>query len=319
MLVAGEAGAQIHKVCPQGEELAADMDDLISVQDEPFGGTSIYAQFRVFRLAAANGVKVMLDGQGADEMLAGYRPYIAARALSLLRRGRIDRALSFLWQSSKLPGTSALRMLLRALGLALPGGLQGPAMFLAGESLMPRWMNSSWFARAGVRGRVLWRSKSKHARLEQLEQAVTANALPMLLRYEDRNSMAHSVESRVPFLTPSLVNFVLSLPEEYLLSPDAASKAVFREAMKGIVPDSILARRDKIGFAAPERQWFAVLRPWVERTLAGDAAREIPAIRAEVVKRKWRRIAAGGPLDPSIWRCLNLIRWAEHFNVSFEV
>ncbi len=74
-----EAGAHLHTTEPTAHELVEDLDELISIQDQPFASTSIYAQLRVFRLAKETGIKVMLDGQGADEMLAGYRPYIAAR------------------------------------------------------------------------------------------------------------------------------------------------------------------------------------------------------------------------------------------------
>ena len=80
--------------------------------------------------------------------------------------------------------------------------------------------------------------------------------LSHLLRYEDRNSLSHSIESRVPFLTIDMAEFLLSLPENYLLSDDGVTKYVFREAMRGIVPDQILDRKDKIGFETPDNQWL---------------------------------------------------------------
>jgi len=84
-MVGRYVGAYMHKVRPRPEELPRDLDDLILAQDEPFGSTSIYAQYRVFRSARENGIKVMLDGQGADELLAGYSRYYVARALSCVR------------------------------------------------------------------------------------------------------------------------------------------------------------------------------------------------------------------------------------------
>src|SRR4029077_19874850 len=93
----------------------------------------------------------------------------------------------------------------------------------------------------------------------QLHETLVATSLPMLLRYEDRNSMAHGAESRVPFLTAPLAEFILQLPEEYLISPEGTTKNVFRLAMQGLVPEAILGRKDKIGFATPEQSWLAQL------------------------------------------------------------
>jgi asparagine synthase (glutamine-hydrolysing) len=140
----------------------------------------------------------------------------------------------------------------------------------------------------------------------------------MLLRYEDRNSMAFSIESRVPFLTPALAGFVLRLPEQYLIDRDGTSKNVFRQAMRGIVPDEVLDRRDKIGFATPEKAWLSTLQPWVERTLACDAARAIPALHPAGMRREWQAVVQGKRrFDFRVWRWVNLIRWAERFQVTF--
>jgi asparagine synthase (glutamine-hydrolysing) len=130
--------------------------------------------------------------------------------------------------------------------------------------------------------------------------------------------MAFSIESRVPFLTPELVNFVLSLPEEYIIAPDGTSKAVFRHAMRGLVPDAILNRRDKVGFATPERQWLAELKPWVDELLASEAARTLPCLNLPRAQAEWERVAAGRrPFTPYVWRWLSLIQWAKRFDVQW--
>jgi len=308
-----------HQTHPTADELVADLDELLDTQEEPFGSTSIYAQCRVLRLAREAGLKVMLDGQGADELLGGYRPYVAARVASLLRQGRCLAAERLLHRAAARPGVRKLTLRLRAMGLLLPGPLQGAARRLVGEDLTPDWLDETWFARYGVRAAPLWRAGGRDVLRRHLVESVAAKSLPMLLRYEDRNSMACSIESRVPFLTPAIAEFVLSLPEEYLIAPDGTSKAVFRRAMRGLVPDAILDRRDKIGFATPERGWLAAVAPWAEATLAGDAARRIPAIRHDVIARQWADVQAGRrPFDTTVWRWLNLIRWAERFNVAFE-
>jgi asparagine synthase (glutamine-hydrolysing) len=187
---------------------------------------------------------------------------------------------------------------------------------LGNRWLMPSWLNSEWFRERGVNLTAANSSRNLH---EELRQTVSTTSLPMLLRYEDRNSMAASIESRVPFLTPGLADFVLRLPEEYLLGNDGTSKSVFRQAMRGIVPDAILDRRDKIGFATPEQRWLKTLSPWIEATLSSERARSIPALNLPVIQRDWNDVLAGrAKFDYRVWRWVNLIRWAERFDVKMD-
>lgn len=318
-LVGSEAGAEVHRTRPEPRDLAGDMERLIEVQEEPFGSTSIYAQHRVFRLARESGIKVMLDGQGADEMLGGYRPYLAARITSLLRSGNPVQAMRFLNTARGLQGTG-LKDLVGWLGYTLlPTGVHSVARKLMGKDLFPEWISKDWFEARGVEFESpVPRSRSRDALRETLYMTLTSSSLPLLLRYEDRNSMAHSIESRVPFLTPELTGFLLSLPEEYLIDRDCTSKAVFRRAMRGIVPDAILDRKDKIGFATPEKEWLTRLKSWVDGILGGESARAIPALDMKAARAEWEGILDGNRrFDWHIWRMINLIRWAERFDVRF--
>ncbi|MFN2492464.1 MAG: asparagine synthase (glutamine-hydrolyzing) [Pyrinomonadaceae bacterium] len=325
-IVGRTSRAKVHKVQPTPEELVVDLDALIETQDEPFGSTSIYAQSRVFRLAHERGIKVMLDGQGADEMLGGYRMYLAMRLASLLRRLRFIKANMFLKDVSTLPGNqslSGLNLIASAGGVLLPKRFQLVRKFFK-RSLDKRngihvdWLDESWFLRQGVVPRSQTKPHSRYMLQEQLYETISESSLPMLLRYEDRNSMAHSIESRVPFLTSDLVEFILALPEEYIIAPDGTSKSVFRHAMRGIAPDPILDRRDKIGFATPEMSWMSTLRPWVETVLASDTASEIPGLKVDVIRQQWKSMLDGQqPFDFKLWRWLNIIRWSQKFEVSF--
>src|SRR5206468_7475180 len=110
-LVTSAASAESHKVRAGPADLVADLDRLIEVQGEPFRSTSIYAQYRVFELAAASGVKVMLDGQGADELLGGYRAHLSARAAGLARDGHLIAAGRLVGRGGRLPGGLGLRQL----------------------------------------------------------------------------------------------------------------------------------------------------------------------------------------------------------------
>ena len=141
------------------------------------------------------------------------------------------------------------------------------------------------------------------------KRALTDHELPALLRHSDRNSMRWSVESRVPFLTTDLAEFVLRLPEPYLVSPGGETKSVLRAAMRGIVPDAILDRRDKIGFATPESHWLTGLSPDVLASIEG--LEKFDFLNARNCKDEVSRaVSQGGSVGPQTWRILNFSRWA---------
>jgi asparagine synthase (glutamine-hydrolysing) len=180
------------------------------------------------------------------------------------------------------------------------------------------WLDHRWFAKHGS-GAGPAISEGRTSLSEALSTTFSATNLPSLLRYEDRNSMIHSIESRVPFLTRSLVEFIFTLPEHFLISDDGTNKSILRAALRGLVPQPILDRRDKVGFATPERGWLKQLGNWVTLILAGDAARAIPALRNEALLAEWAAVRAGHrPFGWHIWRWLNLIRWSEQTDACFS-
>jgi asparagine synthase (glutamine-hydrolysing) len=318
-IAARSTGAFVHTVQVAPEELIVDLDHLIRAQGEPFGSTSIYAQYRVFRLAHEMGIKVMLSGQGADELLAGYISYGGDRVASLVTAGKWGEDLNLLWGLSRLPGRE--RTWMWAVAALLPADLYPMARKIVGKSLTPYWLNRTWFAERGVDPQPPSRlpAWSKDLLRRRLLETLTETSLPMLLRYEDRNSMVYSVESRVPFLTPDLVNFAFHLPEEYLISKNGVSKSVFRAAMQGLVPDIILNRRDKIGFATPEKRWLQALNLWVEQEIGGQALNQIPVLRSEAVLQELRSALRGKRhFDSQIWRWINLIAWTRIFEAEYS-
>ena len=184
---------------------------------------------------------------------------------------------------------------------------------------MPEWLNSDWFERQGVQPTPVYAwDQGKNPFGKLLYQSVMETSLPMLLRYEDRNSMAHSVESRVPFLTPALINFIFSLPEEHIVDIHGNTKSVFRRAMQDIVPAPILQRRDKVGFSTPEKRWLNDLKPWVEQVLNGNTAHSIPALNMGRIRDEWHKVSGNKkPFNFRIWRWINLIYWSERYSVEY--
>ena len=317
-LVNGASGAWAHKIAPTADEMAEELEALVAVQDEPFLSSSIYAQYRVMRAIAEAKVKVVLDGQGADEMLGGYDFYLGARVASLLRAGRLGRAGALMRRARASRGIPVLRQLGDAMDFLLPAAGSALGRRLVGRGLLPPWVNRAWFDARGARVDSPRTAADADVLLESLERSIRGPGLPQLLRYEDRNSMAWSIESRVPFLTTTLVDFVLSLPESYIIGDDGTTKRVFRAAMRGLVPDPILDRRDKIGFATPEREWILAVAPWVDRLLAHEAARRIPALDHAAIRDHWRAVRDGRrSYDPSVWRWINLVEWTRRHEVDY--
>jgi asparagine synthase (glutamine-hydrolysing) len=315
-IVGASARTVVHKIASEPEQLVADLERLVDVQGEPFNSTSIYSQQRVFQTAREAGIKVMLDGQGADELLGGYEFYTGARLASLIRQFKWGEALQLWHQSSKRPVKNRLWQYLGK--FLLPPSWQDASRYLVGREMWPAWLNRSWFLARGVKSQ----SHSHNTGIlhEELHRTLVKTSLPMLLRYEDRNSMGCSIESRVPFLTPQLVEFVLSLPEEFIIASDGTTKAIFREAMRGIVPNAILNRKDKIGFETPEKEWLCRrLRTWVERVLESEEMAAITPLHAPMLKEEWQGILQGDRrFDSRVWRWVNLAVWTRMNGVHFD-
>lgn len=300
-LMSATARTRMHVDRPTPEDMAACLDQLVEGQDEPFGSASIFAQSRVFSLVARSGIKVVLDGQGADELFAGYLPHLAARLAGLIRRGDLGQALAFSKAACR-PGL--IRHVLSGLapsGLAQPLLRRWYAHRLASCGLRRDWFDTHC---PGASPTPLggWKSLS-----DALYDDLTQSNLPSLLRYEDRSSMAWSVESRVPFLTKDIADFAFRLPEQHLIGRNGATKHVLRAALRGLVPDAILDRRDKIGFQAPQARWLEAVKPWLHATLTCDVARTLPMLDCPALLN--HQPAAGWVAGGATWRAVNLIRW----------
>jgi asparagine synthase (glutamine-hydrolysing) len=292
-----------HAVEPHAEGLLADLDDLVWLQQEPVVSSSVYAQWCVMRAAREAGVTVLLDGQGGDELFGGYQGMAGYAARSdgagAMLRGLLDRRIA--------------PELLRS--LAVDYAHRGVARAYRRRQASP-YAASELIAAAVQRepGYLPWMRAADPLHRELLLQCFVTS-LPQLLRYADRSSMAYSREVRLPLLDRRVAEFALSLPARFL-SDAAVSKRVLREALRGLVPERVLARRDKIGFETPQSRWLETpaARALIAETLLDDRARsrgvyECSAIEADVRARRWR--------DPDgIWRALNLERWLTLFKAA---
>lgn len=309
------AQVRSHIVQPRGEDLLADLQKLVWHQDEPFGSTSIYAQWSVFRLVQQAGVKVVLDGQGADEMLGGYSSTVPFFLLEQKAKGQHARALYETWRWAQLQGRSFASQLpypgLKRAMLALTPAATATASeqpwiapdFAArdlGNSAYVEALKPQPFGADGHFGNVLHRFFFR-------------TNLPALLRFEDRNSMAFSVEARVPFLDHRLVEYAFALPSEFKMR-GGYPKRVLRDAMQGTLPEPIRMRARKMGFATPERAWQSgPLKPLIDAAIADP--RMEPYLDRAAASAHFERIQAGQSFSFAPWRWLNLSLWMKEFAV----
>ena len=230
-----------HKILPTADEFKADLLDFVRTQEEPLISSGPYAQFQVMREATKH-VTVLLDGQGADEMMAGYIPYYFV----YLRQLRAQGASAAAAELRQEP-----RRALPPRPLQAQGQAQGCKKTIPTTQLLDRDFV------AAHRGE---RYVSEGANLKKrLVEDLFHNSLPSLLRYEDKNTMRFSLEGRVPFLDKEVLKFIFSLSDEAIIK-DGWNKRVLRDATRGLLPESINRRRNKIGFTTPQVEWFMRLK-----------------------------------------------------------
>lgn len=268
--VAAHLQLQQHVVTPTADALLSDMEQLIFQQEEPFQSSSIYAQYKVYELAKQNGVKVILDGQGADEILAGYHKYIHWFLQEKIRESSVvsrelkafaDHNISVEWSwknklAARFPEFAAVQLENKA----------NKAVF--NHKFINNNYRKQYFNKKSI-------YKPAVSKLNDLLYYNTMLVgLEELLRYADRNSMAHGVEVRLPFLSHELVQFIFSLPSQYKIN-NGFTKYILRETIKPYLPASVVYRTDKVGYEPPQQQWmqspaFAALVQQSRQTLVKE-------------------------------------------------
>ena len=238
-------------------ELWDSLPRVLACQDEPVHSMTALVGYHLMALAARNGVKVILNGQGADEVLGGYGSYFADRWCELIRAGHPLRAWREIVAHAGAHGGSARQRFGRALRQVAQAGLGASASYraLAERHHAAQAAACPWLQPDLARHRVAPRPQVPLGLRRLLADAVARTPLPLYLRVEDRNSMAHSIEVRLPFLDHRLVSLAFSLGSEWKLR-GPWNKHLLREAMRGRIPESVRSRVDKMGFPTDASSWF---------------------------------------------------------------
>jgi asparagine synthase (glutamine-hydrolysing) len=285
-----------HKIKPDADTFAKDLEDFIRTQEEPLISTGPYAQYQVMQ-EATNHVTVLLDGQGADETMAGYVPYYGVYLRQLKARGQWGRWLR--------ESAASLDIFARFARVNLMAKLLNkravPVRSLLAQNFVDKHKGETFeIVRDNLKLRLL--------------DDVFYHSLPSLLRYEDKNTMRFSLEGRVPFLDKEVLKFLFSLSDDALIQ-DGWNKRILRDATSNILPPLINRRRNKIGFTTPEHEWFMRLKNRFYGIFLSESFANRPYFNQPAVLEAFEGFIKGNNDTTSMlfWRLLNVELWLREF------
>ena len=327
-VVTARAGSQPYPVYPDGSDLFEVLPKLVWHQDEPTRGPGLYSQWRVMQEAQGK-VKVLLDGQGADELLGGYHSYFDPYLASIMKEFRSTKQLSQLsnfvrafWEIKQLTGDPNLFR--KHVQYYLPWPIQkvlnwttqtAQRVDLKHLEIAPKPLHEDF--EASVRGREIqrqWPVRRDNELDNTLYWHLMSRTLPALLHYEDRNSMAFSLEARTPFLDYRLGEFCMGLPYDMKIRY-GTTKYILRMGLENDLPKEVCQRRDKKGYPTPMARWFRTnQRANVEQLLFSDEVRRRKLFNLDGVKFQIDRHNRG-EIDASweIYRWITTELWFRQF------
>jgi asparagine synthase (glutamine-hydrolysing) len=285
---------------PDATCFATNFDKLIEIQEAPISSTSVFAQWSVYRLAAENKIKVIIDGQGADEFLAGYPTAFPFFLADKLKEGQLIYVLECMSKMAADQKVPISRQTMQLINALIPESARTVVRGIKGIH-RPSWMGAVFDE---------FRSPLPNIRsLDDLRRAqMTSTSLPKILHCLDRNSMSHSVEARVPMLDSALVDFAFSLPEDQMLQ-GSKSKLILRRLAKDILPKIILDRKVKSAFSTPSQEW---LKHGCAEAVE-NSIRKLPSLLPSFFEEK----ALSKVNDPDqIWRLASFASWLNTFEVT---
>ena len=290
----GVTRAQLRELSTGPQDLWQDLRRMLWYQDEPVHTMTAVVGYQLMGLVARNGIRVVLNGQGADETIGGYFSYFPDYWRELLGKGKLGQAVAEIKAYNETHGGRVIDRLLPAMLTLMVTGLSCNPLyrklsdFRHGRKVKRHgWFTNDLTEHVPSEGRA---RGANHLDIV-LKQSILASPLPLYLRIEDRNSMAHSVEARLPFLDYRLVSFLFSLSSDWKVH-GPWNKYILREAMRGRIPESVRSRADKMGFPTAGGKWFAndLYEPMAD-LLASRAVRErgiyhVPAVMKDLDRHR---------------------------------
>lgn len=314
-IVVDHTNTDANYVYPNTHDLFELMPTILWHQDEPYQSQSAYLGYCVFQLAKEQGVKVLLNGQGADEYLGGYGQFNNAIYFQLFKRikwGRLNNEIT------GLNGSGILNTIRAICYLSVPERTRNfITKYYGSYSDLKNIINLN---ELGARNRHPYATISNDATSVPSIAKLNLfhNPLAKYLRWEDRNSMAHSIEARVPFLDHRLVEFAFNLPADYLFSM-GITKRVMRGGLKNILPTEIANRKDKKGFVTPEEHWVKNGCTEIFREKLKDSITYANGIIKKEALQYFDDIVTGKkPFDYTYIRLILFAEWMKIFSVDLK-
>lgn len=301
--IVNATNCESHFVFPDKAEFTEDVDDFIFQLDEPLGGTSPYAQWNVMRLARQNNVTVLLDGQGADESLGGYEVHFGFQYSNLLKEK------NYFGLISELAKNFHKGIEISSRGLKYYSNLKSNfSESPAGKYYNPGYLKNNFNS-------TLKKRTTNNLNLKLYED-LSKYILPSLLRFEDRNSMKFSIESRTPFLDYRIVKLLFETEGIYKIH-NGWSKWILRNSMTGFVPSKIVWRRDKKGFPTPERNWMMRLKDDFKMSVSENKNFLESIFKIDLILNDYDNIVLNSGIKSHfLWKIYNFSKWKKLYSVS---
>lgn len=295
---------------PNADSFFDDFEELIEVHTEPFPGVGNYIQYRVMN--SANGkVKVTLNGQGADELLAGYHNFFSIYYLELIKKLKLYTFLKeLIYYLIKHGFKNLINNIKYFIYYLIPISLQNMISSNRYSSVNKSFFKNVINNNNKVNSLLYKPDSLNHSMIQHVQ-----HKLEHMLRWDDLHSMAYSIESRVPFLDYRLVEATLSTPSSQKIN-DGETKHILREALRDILPKKIAERKDKKGFSCPEAKWFrsSKFKSYIFNLINSDKFSK-RGLFNPVIANKVFKSHLQGRSDSSIeiWKWINMELWFQKY------
>ncbi len=307
-----------HKIYPVISDLTENglLKKIVYHQDQPILSGSFFSEFKVFEAVSKNNIRILLSGQGADEYLGGYREFSLLSVCRLLRKARFGALRNAIINSAKNNEKSIMEVIKDFLIFGVGSNFINKKIQTERQkSTYYRGLNQQLLEKYEYQSAIPSLLSNFSSLADLSKQALLKYSLPHQLHSEDRNAMVHSIESRVPFLDHRLVEWCLSLPDDFIIR-EGATKALLREGLKGLLPESIYNRHSKLGFPGPEEALFKHHYHYIQQQFQEFIDIFPEFFTKDLLEAHTAYFQSKIPYDNLLFRALSFGTWAREFGMN---
>jgi asparagine synthase (glutamine-hydrolysing) len=299
--VADHSNLDLNIIEPKVDDFKKVIDEVIYTQEEPFGGPSIFMQYFVMKKAKELNCKVMLDGQGGDETLLGYEKYYPAAYVDILKKDGLFKAIKMVKYSNKNNHKMSFKWILKYTIGGLFSTLRKLEYKRKTSFIEKKYLNEFSF---------IDKLSKSYLQINELQRyEIYHTNLPVLLRYEDKNSMRHSIETRLPFIDYKTLETAFSTNIEYKIN-EGWTKYLLRKVVDDILPEDVVWRKNKLGFAAPEKTWLeSIDADMKEKIFSSNIIETVSNLKK--LSKNYNKLSY-----KTKWRLYNIAVWENIYDVK---